>query len=517
MQKNSAISSKISDVARSVGTTGASSSSTTNVLRDDGSIIQTERLFTNRARYAVTNASSELLNDNTGYRGNYAYIKLVTSQAQANEYASKTLREMSYSSLIGQGGEVSSMSDPSGKKSSGYDKFLITGVRADMSEKVQITEVFGDGEVAYFFGRQPMVFSFNGVLIDSPDNSWFTTWLKMFSDILRGTQLAKNYELLKLVLPNMTLTGSIINFSWEQRSDRDVDIPFSFQFLAKVVEPTDPISGSMITSNYLNAVDFSQANLFVSKSQINSLKSQLSTFATTIQDPMSSLQEKGAALQGVGAGVGGAFGEFLNSSKETINGFAQRVDGWTKAETSYFNTVKQSAMFQTVTSSLMGIRTNLFAPIYGVLTSLSKLVSNTFGQAKSIFDAVIQPVRNILRDITNISKKAIALVNQVNSSIKGFGRYVTGQIRGVGSDYKTALKTLKKAAGVVATSPVTASQSIAHMFRSGSIPYSSPFLSANIKSSFARPVLTTITTIPVNKAAILKAIPPYKPETSNSL
>jgi len=529
--RNFEISAKVSDAARSVGTTGATSGATTNVLREDGTIIQTERLFTTRSRAAVTNGTSDSIGDNSGFRGNYAYIKLVTSQEQAKEYMSgKTARELTYSKLAGSGSELANMSDPSGQNASGYDKFLLTGVSANMSEKVQITEVFGDGEVAYYFGRQPMVFNLSGILIDSPDNNWFVTWLRMFSDVLRGTQLAKNYELLTLVLPNMTITGSIMGFAWDQRSERDVDIPFSFQFLAKSVVPTEPVVGHMITSNALNAVDFSQANLFVSQSSINSLKAQMTTFTTTIQDPKASLQDKGTALQGVGAGVGGALGVSNSSTKDAINGFQKRVEGWTKSETSYFSSVKKSAMFQTVTSSLMGIRTNLFAPIYGVMTSLSKLVSNTFKQVKGVFDAIIQPVRNILRDITNISKKAIALVNQINSSIRGFGRYVKGQLKGVKKDYKDAIKNLKKAAGVVATAPTTISQSISHMFRNGAIPSSSPFLSNSIKSSFSRPVLTASLpssgsgaslsvrrAVPVNKAAILRTIPPYDPVTSNTL
>jgi hypothetical protein len=234
------------------------------------------------------------------------------------------------------------------------------------------------------------------------------------------------------VLPNMAITGTISGFSWSQDSNRDVDIPFSFQFIAKVVEPIPAMSDGMPTSNNLQYVDFRQVSQFVSQSSINSLKNQVSNASSIIQSPTSSLKQKGAALSTIGSGVGGTFGSFLESSKDSIKGFQKTVDGWTSSENSFFNGVKTSALFQTVTSSLNGIRTNLFSPIYGVLSSLTKLVSNTFNSATSIFNAVIQPVRNMLRDITNISKKAIALVNLVNTSITGFGRYVNGQLKGYG-------------------------------------------------------------------------------------
>ena len=74
---------------------------------------------------------------------------------------------------------------------------------------------------------------------------------------------------------------------------------------------------------------------------------------------------------------------------------------------------------------------------------------------------------NILRDITDISKKAIALVNLVNSSITGVGRNVNSQLKGLNSDFKTAIKTLGKAAGTIANAPVSAAQSARNMFSIG--------------------------------------------------
>jgi len=386
-----------------------------------------------------------------------------------------------------------------------------------MSEKTQIMEVFGDSEVVYYFGRRPLVFSIRGVLIDSPDNNWFAEWMKMYNDFLRGSQLARNYELVKLVLPNMILTGSISSMSWAQDSSRDIDIPFNFEFIAKIVEPRDATPEGMPTSNQLSYVNFSAVNGFATQSQINSLKGQVAVLTSTIQDPFASLIQKGAALNALGTGLGGAFGSFLESSKGGINSFQKRVDSWIAAENSYVNSIKNSAMYQTVTSSLNGIRTNLFSPIYGVLSSLTKLVSNTFNAATTLFNNLITPVRNILRDITSISKKAIALVNLVNSSIKGFGRNVTGQLRGTADDFKTAIKTLKKAAGTVATSPASVGQSIRTMFSSGGFSADPPFLRTSVKLTFSSPSLTSSGSSPSTKVALLRAMEGYTPESASSL
>ncbi|HXP49956.1 MAG TPA: hypothetical protein VN922_08385, partial [Bacteroidia bacterium] len=108
----------------------------------------------------------------------------------------------------------------------GYASFLITGLQCMMNEKLQVTETFGDGEVYYYFGREPITINVSGMLIDSVDNDWFTQWLYMYGQVLRGTQVAKRYQLVKLVMPNMTLIGTIASMSFSQDAGRDTDIPF---------------------------------------------------------------------------------------------------------------------------------------------------------------------------------------------------------------------------------------------------------------------------------------------------
>lgn len=500
----------VSDLARGNTNSG--------ILKPNGKINQTERLLTARPRSGkVTESASSGFNP-VNSRGEYAYIKLLTSQKQYSEYLNaSTSRRLSHNSLVGLTGDATNMSDPTGNNSRGYDKFLITGVSCAMSEKVQISEVFGDNEVIYYFGRQPLVFNIRGVLIDSPDNDWFATWLKMYDDFLRGSQLARNYELIKIVLPNMSITGTISGFSFEQDGARDVDIPFSFQFIAKIVEPRAATNENMITSNRLASVDFSKAFSQVSQANINSLKGQVATLTKKIQDPLSSLKDRAAALSALGGGVGGNLGTFLDESKNTIKDYQKTVDGWTKSQNSYFNDVKNSSMFQTVTSSLNGIRTNLFSPVYGVLSSLTKLISNTFNSASSIFNSLITPVRNILRDITNISKQAIAIVNLVNSSIKGFGRNVIGQLKGVEKDFNTALKTVGKAAGTIASAPISVAQSISSAFTQGALANDVPFLQSSNKLAFSRPSLSISGKLPIPKYELLGSVVKYSSKTANSV
>lgn len=485
---------------------------------------QSERLGKIRPRYGVQteteNGAVTTFGNEFAERGQWAYIKLLTSQTQAQGYKSgSTNRYLSTGSqdLVGEGSIVSSMIDEGGKSSFGYDGFLLTGVSSDLSEKVQITEVFGDNEVIYYFGRQPMLFNISGVLFDSPDNTWFTDWLRLYSEFMRGTQTAKNYELLKLVLPNMAITGTMTSFSWRQDSQRDVDIPFSFQFIAKVIQPI-PATGKFPVSNTgAKNIDFSFAAKVTSQKSINDLKGQSAQLTGVISNPSSSLRDKAAALSQLGTGVGGQYGVFLNQSKNTLDGYKSTIDGWTQAETSGTKSLLSSELFQSVTSSLNGIRMNLFSPVYGILSSLTKLVANTFTSASTVINSMIIPVRGIVRDVINISNQATNLVNTTNSSITALGRNTVGQLKGLESDFNTAVKSVKKAAGAIATAPVTAAQAVSNIFTSGQLPYQTPFLSVLSKSPYVRASLTITNKLPPTKHSILVNMPKYSSKTANKL
>lgn len=488
------------------------STSSNNLLNADGSITQSERLLTNRARYAAkeTDPNQPGLGQLGGNRGSWAYIKLITSQTQYVGYATpNTTRALAYKELVGPSGDVVNMADPSGTKTFGYDKFLITGVSCGMTEKTQVTQVFGDNEVVYYFGRDPIVFNISGVLIDSPDNDWFAQWLKMYSEFLRGTQLAKNYELLKLVLPNMTITGTISGFNWNQDSNRDVDLPFSFQFIAKVVEPTTATGLKMPTTNLLNGLDFSHVAAFTGQSQINSLKGQVATLEQVLANPLSSLSDKATALANLGTMTGGTYGTFLQNSNSALTGTSATIDSWSLAQQNFTAAVTTSSLFQTVESSLAGVRLDLTSPVYGVMSSLTKLVKNTLGTATGLVASVINPVRNILRDITNISNQAISLVNLVNTSISGLGRYVSGTLSGLSTDFQTAISTLGRAAGAIATAPLTVSQSVKAMFTNSALTTNTPFLTTSSKLSFTRPTLPIGSPPSPSKVALLGGIVSY--------
>src|ERR1700704_5929582 len=144
-------------------------------------LVQSERLMSVRPR------SGAYDDKQGGDRGTRTRIRLLST----NPDKSRTNR----SNSLGSDGDsdiasaFASLTDsnPGG----GYDNFLLTSVSVSFNEKVQITQTFGDTETVYYFGKQPIIFNFAGMLIDDIDNQWFNSFVEMYGGIIRGTESAR--------------------------------------------------------------------------------------------------------------------------------------------------------------------------------------------------------------------------------------------------------------------------------------------------------------------------------------
>jgi hypothetical protein len=339
-----------------------------------------------------------------------------------------------------------------------------------MDEKLQITETFGDGEVVYYFGRQPIIFDMTGYLIDSQDNSWFVDWLNMYGHIMRGSQLAQNYELLKIVLPNMTLIGTMTRMSFDQDSQNDVQINFEFQFQVKQLIPTPvtPIGAPM--SNAANQINWNTADSFLSQQGINSIKSQAGAALSVVQNPNSTVSQIGASLTGLGSGLSGGMSALAGSTTPV----SQAIDNFTNSINQATGTVVSTVndVFYSVEANLAGIRASLFSPIYGVLTSLTKLISNVAGDVAAVFNTLASSVANIVRDVTSIAGQALGILGIINAATKS----VLGLPDLIGSDIQIAIGGLMNTAGCISTIPATATMMLRSLVNSGNIPVSAGFL-----------------------------------------
>lgn len=115
----------------------------------------------------------------------------------------------------------------------GFINFIAQSVGYSIQEKSQIMHTFGAKEAVYFYGRAPVMVQLSGTIVDDIDNNQFAQFLGLYNKFLRGSAASKEYSYVTLSVNNAVFIGSFMNISIQQSSDRDTDVTFSAQFLAK--------------------------------------------------------------------------------------------------------------------------------------------------------------------------------------------------------------------------------------------------------------------------------------------
>lgn len=376
----------------------------------DSNTAMAERLYTvqSRSAAAMYENSSAYVND----RGSIASIRVISTNNLLGGKDSASRRndgkvdDTDYVDLFHPGIQDNT-----------YNRFLLTSVDVSYSEKTQIMTTFGDNEVVYYFGKNPVVINVQGMLIDSIFDDWFTNFVKNYQTFLRGTKLAQNFEMLELILPNMKVTGSMMSLNHHQDSARDTDIPFSFQFYAKYIEmlPALLTTGIAATNSGVKAI-----------------------FTSATRSGLPS-----------------------NTGASSNRGYSE--PDWLKGISS-----------NSVSTGYDIFSKNISSPIASTIASISKIVVTANGDLTKIVSSFTNPVNMVLRDITNISTQATAVANLVTSSVAGLSHLISTP----GINLKNTLASLKNTAGVVSRLPEDVSTSFKRNYMTGRIQSSAAILSS---------------------------------------
>ncbi len=395
-------------------------------------------------------------NKYTSDRGPISYIKLLKNP----EYDINKAVEGARSNVSAEVSQLIS--------SSGLTKFFLTHVDIQHSEKTQIMTTFGDNEVVYYFGRQPIVVNLSGLVFDSIEADWFSKFLTLYQRVLRGSQLAKNFCLVEIGLPNMRLVGTISSFSHQQESTSDTNISFSMQFIAKEVEPL-PAELPKGQSG------FTIGSLFDFKAGRSGFESMGVNFASN-------------AVRGALTGSGVTLG----SSGSQGSGF---LDGVGKTITSGIGGLVSGAA--AIGNTINSFRSAMFSPIFGIISSITKIVKSVTGSISSIISSFINPINGILRDITSVAGVALGIASMVESSVNNAITAPGRVISNIGS----TLRTLKHRAGVISRVPENISELMKRQFHSNRLQSGALILSSGRRRNKA-------------KSAVLSSGAPYSPQKS---
>lgn len=424
---------KLTDLRNSIDPLGTKKAddSPTSTTNGKNQIKQTERLLTVRPR------SSAFPDHEGGDRGTRARIRLITTDLE------KSRQARSHNGLVGTAGDsdVASAFNKLTDKNpgAGYSDFLLTGVSVSFNEKVQITPTFGDTETVYYFGKQPVIFTLSGMLIDDVDNQWFNTFVEMYGAIIRGTESARNFELIELILPNMIVTGTIMSLSYNQDASRDTDIPFSMTMHAKTAVPIPVRLPTALPTNAYRLIDWKKNDKFTSFADLNKVKKTASSFIGDLplaQNPM----------------------DIIND----ITRLGARLPHGAPAET---------------TTSAGIFSSSIFSPVFGVLTSITKVIKDVTGTISSVISTFTNPVLNILRDVQNIATAAIGIATAIT---KGVDQILNGPLQ-VLNQLRATIISLKNAIGVISRIPRTIAQSLRQLVNLGRLSSGAAFLTSGNK------------------------------------
>lgn len=390
-----------------------------------------------------------------------------------------------------------------GTKSTGWGDFLLTDVQCSMNEKVQIMEVFGDNFVSYFFGKSPTTFTIGGILIDDVDNEWFPNFLEVYDKFLRGTQLARKSVLLELSLPNVVVIGAITSFSYNQNANRDTDIPFTMQVVAKAVTPKPIDLPQVKPESVKDVLKFSSVNKFLDKNGINTIKAAsnltalvqapttslasinkgISDLSTMYASGLSSAFSGGAPLIQTGGPVNNAvtneFGQVnpiplgqtptidSNVSYSTgVGPYSENKPGQDFSKiTNGVGTLVNKLTLGGVSSTLTGFKSSIFSPVFGFLSSITKTVKAVTGDISKILLSFTSPVNSILRDINGVTSEVLKVVNLITSSIN----QLIGIPKKTINEITAMINGLKRAAGAITRIPISISSSVGELFTAARI------------------------------------------------
>jgi len=454
-------------VSSALGTTSATQAvAVANTITQQAidSAVKDSNNQTSERLYSVQPRSAAGLYNNAGYydRGQIASIKLLNTN-NALEGTNNTYNRYMASDINPADGAYEQLVGAHG--GTGYDRFLLTDVQVAYSEKVQIMTTFGDNEVVYYFGKNPVVMNLSGLLVDSLENNWLTDFIQLYQTFMRGTQLAKNFEMLELVLPNMKVVGSILSLNHQQNSARDTDIPFSMQFYAKeiVMLPQPKLS-------------YGPTNLSVNSSSVG-------IFASS-----------GRSSQG------GSLANVATPNVITVNGQKYTNTGGFSEPSWLSNPGVLSNSLGGLATSYTWFRNNISSPVVSVIASIAKIIQGVSQDLTAIVSAFTAPLNAVLSDVMSVAIQGTAIAEMVYNSAANIGHILAMP----GINLRNTLSSLKNTAGMISRLPESVSDVFKRNVHYGRINGGAAILSSGNQGTNS-------------KAAVLNSGAPYTPQNSFSI
>ena len=132
-------------------------------------------------------------------------------------------------------------SNSGGAGGTGFFDFLMTEANETFNEKTQIVDTLTDNYVVYFSGREPAMANYAGTLLNTYQDDQRVWFLRLYSEILRGTRLATRNLIARLRYDSFLVSGYLVSLSMWLDGDTHITASrFSFQMLIKRMQVMSP-------------------------------------------------------------------------------------------------------------------------------------------------------------------------------------------------------------------------------------------------------------------------------------
>lgn len=123
--------------------------------------------------------------------------------------------------------------DSAASGGTGFMDFILQRVDETFQEKYQVVETLSDNFIIYCFGQRATPFTYSGMLYNTWQDDQRVWMLRMYRDILRGTQLARRRKLVRIRYDSVIVSGVLLSLTQSIQGDLIDGVPFSF-----VLQPT---------------------------------------------------------------------------------------------------------------------------------------------------------------------------------------------------------------------------------------------------------------------------------------
>ena len=117
-----------------------------------------------------------------------------------------------------------------------YVGFFLQEVTERNAEKSQIIPMNGDGYAAFFSGREPRVYSFSGVVLNTQQDQWRSTLTNLYEEVFRGSKVSGMNRVVQIAYDDKVVSGSMMNMTQVISSAPDETFAkFAFDILVVAV------------------------------------------------------------------------------------------------------------------------------------------------------------------------------------------------------------------------------------------------------------------------------------------